>query len=92
MDEIFKGTNTVERIAAGKVVLSKLSKNNNIVFVSTHDIDLTDLLAKEHEVCHFSESVGESSVDFEYKLKVGKLKSKKAIEVLRINEYPDDVI
>ena len=50
LDEIFKGTNTVERISAGKAVLSALTKNNNIVFVSTHDIELTDLLSDEFEL------------------------------------------
>jgi DNA mismatch repair ATPase MutS len=44
LDEIFKGTNTIERISAGKAVLSSLTHNKNIVFVSTHDIELTDLL------------------------------------------------
>lgn len=41
MDEIFKGTNTVERISGGKAILSYLTKDNNFVFVSTHDIELT---------------------------------------------------
>ena len=44
LDEIFKGTNTIERISAGKAVLSSLTKTENIVFVSTHDIELADLL------------------------------------------------
>lgn len=47
LDEIFKGTHTIERISAGKAVLSSLSKENNIVFVSTHDIELADLLKNE---------------------------------------------
>tara|TARA_R100001369_G_scaffold92113_1_gene135534 strand:- start:301 stop:672 length:372 start_codon:yes stop_codon:yes gene_type:complete len=37
LDEIFKGTNTVERISAGKAVLLALTKGNNKVLVSTHD-------------------------------------------------------
>lgn len=48
LDEIFKGTNTIERVSAGKAVLSWLSRNNNIVFVSTHDIELTDMLSDEY--------------------------------------------
>ena len=31
LDEIFKGTNTIERISAGKAVLSSLSGGQNIV-------------------------------------------------------------
>jgi DNA mismatch repair ATPase MutS len=92
LDEIFKGTNTVERISAGKAVLSSLAKNENIVFVSTHDIELTDLLEDEYELYHFSEIVSDKSVDFDYKLKEGKLKNRNAIRILQINGYPDEVI
>jgi DNA mismatch repair ATPase MutS len=92
LDEIFKGTNTIERISAGKAVLSELSKDKNIVFVSTHDIELTDMLSDEYELYHFSEVVNENNVDFDYKLKEGKLKNRNAIRILQINEYPDNVI
>jgi DNA mismatch repair ATPase MutS len=92
LDEIFKGTNTIERISAGKVVLSTLSKNENIVFVSTHDIELTDMLSDEYELYHFSEIVKENNVDFDYKLKEGKLKNRNAIRILQINNYPKDLI
>lgn len=92
LDEIFKGTNTVERISAGKAVLSSLSKNGNIVFVSTHDIELTDMLSAEYKLYHFSEIVNGKTVDFDYKLKEGKLKNRNAIRILQINDYPDEVI
>lgn len=92
LDEIFKGTNTVERISAGKAVLSSLAKNENIVFVSTHDIELTDLLEDEYGLYHFSEIVSDKSVDFDYKLKEGKLKNRNAIRILQINGYPDELI
>lgn len=92
LDEIFKGTNTVERISAGKAVLSLLTQSNNFVFVSTHDIELADLLHKEYELYHFSEIVGNKTVDFDYKLKEGKLKNRNAIKILQINDYPAAVI
>jgi len=92
LDEIFKGTNTVERISAGKSVLSSLSKAKNIVFVSTHDIELADLLKDEFELYHFSEKVDDKNVDFDYKLKNGKLKNRNAIKILQINDYPDSII
>jgi len=92
LDEIFKGTNTIERIAAGKAVLSALAQKNNSVFVSTHDIELTDLLDQEYELYHFSEVVKDNNVDFDYKLKAGKLKNRNAIQILQINDYPQNVI
>jgi len=92
LDEIFKGTNTVERISAGKAVLSSLNEENNIVFVSTHDIELADLLKNEYDLYHFSEIVDHKTVDFDYKLKEGKLKNRNAIRILQINDYPESII
>jgi DNA mismatch repair ATPase MutS len=92
LDELFKGTNTVERISGGKAVLSSLVKNNNTVLVSTHDIELTDMLSSEYELYHFSEILSDKTVGFDYKLKEGKLKNRNAIRILEINDYPKEVI
>jgi DNA mismatch repair ATPase MutS len=64
----------------------------NIVFVSTHDIELTDMLAQEYDLYHFSEIVNQNNVDFDFKLKEGKLKTRNAIRILQINDYPNDLI
>ncbi len=92
LDEIFKGTNTVERIAAGKAVLSQLASKNNIVFVSTHDIELADFLFDQYDLYHFSELIDGNSVGFDYQLKSGKLKNRNAIRILEINGYPENVV
>jgi hypothetical protein len=92
LDEIFKGTNTIERISAGKAVLSYLNYKNNIVFVSTHDIELAEMLKDSYSLYHFSEQVEDKSVDFDFKLKEGKLKNRNAIRILEINEYPEEIV
>ena len=92
LDEIFKGTNTVERISAGKAVLSSLAKSGNLVMVSTHDIELTDLLKDEYALYHFSEQVDDHTVDFDYLLRSGKVTDRNAIRILEINNYPPSVI
>jgi DNA mismatch repair ATPase MutS len=92
LDEIYKGTNTIERISAGKAVLSMLSKNHNKVVVSTHDIELTELLKDQYELYHFSEVINDKSIGFDYKLKNGKLKNRNAIRILQMNNYPETVI
>jgi DNA mismatch repair ATPase MutS len=92
LDEIFKGTNTIERISAGKAVLSSLAQNNNTVLVSTHDIELTDMLSKEYELYHFSEILNKKSIGFDYQLKEGKLKNRNAIRILEINDYPKEIV
>ena len=93
LDEIFKGTNTIERIAAGKAVLSYLSKSaHNIVFVSTHDIELADLLNNDYDLYHFTEVIQEEQIHFDYKLKRGNLATKNAIRILEINNYPKEIV
>jgi DNA mismatch repair ATPase MutS len=92
LDEIFKGTNTIERISAGKAVLSYLNNKNSMVFVSTHDIELTDLLDGSYELYHFSEKVDNKTVAFDFILKEGKLKNRNAIRILEINDYPEKII
>ncbi|WP_420577935.1 MutS-related protein [Ekhidna sp.] len=92
LDEVFKGTNTIERVAAGKAVLNHLSKNDNIVFVSTHDVELSNLLSDYFDSYHFCELINKSNVSFDYLLKKGKLKEGNAIKILEANGYPNVVI
>jgi len=93
LDEIFKGTNTIERISGGKAILSYLNKGKNIVLVSTHDIELTDILSKENfELFHFSEQVENNKLNFDHKLKEGKLKTRNAIKILELYNYPSEII
>jgi DNA mismatch repair ATPase MutS len=63
-----------------------------MVFVSTHDIELADLLFDDYELYHFSEKLDNNTIDFDYKLKDGKLKNRNAIKILQINNYPKDII
>ena len=92
LDEIYKGTNTVERVSGGKAVLSWLNKGNNLVFISTHDIELTQLLKEEYDLYHFSEHVENQNISFDYKIKEGKMKTRNAIKILEVNGYPSELI
>lgn len=93
LDEIFKGTNTIERVSGGKAILSYLNNGNNIVLVSTHDIELTDILSREKfELFHFSEQIESNKLIFDHKLKEGKLKTRNAIKILELYNYPSEII
>ncbi len=93
LDEIFKGTNTIERISGGKAILSFLNKENNFVLVSTHDIELTELLVNNgYELFHFSEKIEKDKLLFDHKLKKGKLKTRNAIKILELYGYPKEII
>ncbi|MGI9530491.1 MutS-related protein [Lutimonas sp.] len=93
LDEIFKGTNTIERVSGGKAILSYLSKGPHVVLVSTHDIELTDLLTeKEYQLFHFTEQIDKEELRFDHKLKKGKLKTRNAIRILEMYDYPKEII
>jgi hypothetical protein len=93
LDEIFKGTNTIERVSGGKAILSYLNKGNNIVLVSTHDVELTDILSKEnYKLHHFSEQIANNKLSFDHKLKEGKLLTRNAIKILELYNYPSEII
>jgi DNA mismatch repair ATPase MutS len=92
IDEVFKGTNTIERIAGAKAILSYLNKNENIVFVSTHDIELAELLKNEYEQYHFVEDVENDKLVFDHKIKTGPLKTRNAIKILALANYPSTII
>lgn len=92
IDEVFKGTNTIERVAAAKAILIYLNKNENIVLVSSHDIELVELLHKEFELYHFVENIENDNLVFDHLLKPGPLKSRNAIKILSISNYPAEII
>lgn len=92
LDELFRGTNTTERIAAGKAVLSYLASSPHIVFVATHDIELVELLKEKYNLYHFTEVIENETITFDYKLKSGSLTTRNAIRILELNDYPQSVI
>jgi hypothetical protein len=92
IDEIFRGTNTIERIAAAKSVLTYLTDNKNFVFVSTHDLELAELLDNDYAVYSFEETVNDTRLVFDYKMKTGVLKNKNGIAILETIGYPETVV
>ncbi|MEB7463400.1 AAA family ATPase [Staphylococcus succinus] len=92
IDEIFKGTNTTERIAASESVLSYLDQLSGYhVIAATHDIELSSLLEKKYENFHFNESIADDNIVFDYKIKAGKANTRNAIELLRIMDFPQQI-
>lgn len=91
-DELFKGTNTVERIAINSAVFSELAKADNLILASTHDLELTGLLNNQYELYHFSEKIVDDQLLFDYKLKKGVAKEGNAIKILELCGYPSSLI
>ncbi|NOZ93787.1 MAG: hypothetical protein GXP47_03470 [Acidobacteria bacterium] len=91
LDEIFRGTNTVERIAAGFGVLSYLARGRHLVFVATHDGELVELLEERYDACHFSETVGEDGLCFDYTIRPGPSTRSNALALLELAGFPSEV-
>ncbi|MFC3419229.1 hypothetical protein ACFOLA_07015 [Salinicoccus hispanicus] len=92
IDEIFKGTNTIERVAAAETVLRYLNRRGNVfVIAATHDMELTDLLKDKYVFYHFREHLEGDDIYFDYKLRKGVASTSNAIELLRLYEFPDEV-
>jgi DNA mismatch repair ATPase MutS len=92
VDEVLRGTNTLERIAASSQILSSFSKGNAMCFAATHDIELTHILENFYSNYHFQEQIVENNVLFDYKLFEGRAISKNAIKLLGVMGYSNDII
>jgi DNA mismatch repair ATPase MutS len=91
IDELFRGTNSVERISASAEVLLYLAKKNVLVFASTHDLELTRLVADAYVNFHFQEEIGEHGLLFNYQLREGPSETRNAIKLLHQVGYPDEI-
>ena len=92
VDEVLRGTNTVERIAASTQILKSLSGSGILCFAATHDIELTELLSGEFENYHFEEDVRDGDVYFNYRLQAGKATTRNAIRLLELIGYDSEII
>lgn len=91
LDELFKGTNTQERIAANKAVLAYLQPRSWVV-AATHDGELGTLLQSRYVEYHFCETVTAEDWYFDYRLKAGPLTTRNAIRLLARLHYPAQVV
>ena len=91
VDEVLRGTNTVERIAASAQILKRFYGRSALCFAATHDIELTTLLAPYFDNYHFTEDVRENDVCFPYQLKSGPATSRNAIRLLGVMGYEGDL-
>lgn len=92
IDEVLRGTNTVERIAASSQILAMLAGTHSLCFAATHDIELTKMLEKFYDNYHFEEQVKGKDVIFDYRLRQGKALTRNAIKLLGMIGYQEDLI
>ncbi|MCL2215682.1 MAG: DNA mismatch repair protein MutS [Defluviitaleaceae bacterium] len=75
IDEIFKGTNSIDRLAGAEAVISRLNEMGCAGMLSTHDLELCRLAGtgvsriQNHS---FSEFYQNNGIHFDYKIKPGQ--------------------
>ncbi len=92
VDEVLRGTNTVERIAASSAVLETMAGAGCMCLAATHDIELCALLGDCYSLYHFREQVGGEKMEFDYLLRPGKATSRNAINLLRLMGFGENIV
>ncbi|MBU3142570.1 MutS family DNA mismatch repair protein [Clostridium sp. CF012] len=95
LDEIFKGTNSIDRHTGAKVLVSKLSNENALGFVSTHDLELGEIQNTNVKVknYHLKEYYKDDKLYFDYKLRPGVSTTRNALYLMKMAglEIPPDI-
>ena len=92
VDEVLRGTNTIERIAASSQILRSLCKPHVLPLAATHDIELSYILEDCYSNYHFEEEIRDHDVVFNYLLKQGRATTRNAIRLLEIIGYDPEII
>ncbi|HLP61162.1 MAG TPA: hypothetical protein VK186_20135 [Candidatus Deferrimicrobium sp.] len=85
IDEMLKGTNTLDRQKGSIVLIKQLLKKQAGGIIATHDPELTKLEAEEEKImnAHFDGYVKDDRLLFDYKLKHGICESFNAVVLMR---------
>ncbi len=92
VDEVLRGTNTIERIAASTEILKAFTDSGVMCFAATHDIELTSLLADKFDIYHFEGNVTDNDVQFDYRIKEGPATTRNAIKLLSVLGYDKAIV
>ncbi len=92
IDEVLRGTNTIERIAASSEIMGYIALSNCICLCATHDIELAQILYEKVDNYHFQEFFEEDNIAFDYKIYPGKASTRNAIKLLKILGYDEKMV
>ena len=86
IDEIFKGTNSADRLIGAREAISRLTGDGFITLVSTHDFELCDIESTAAPITnwHFEETYEEDKIAFDYKIKEGRCTTRNAQYLLKM--------
>ncbi len=92
IDEIFRGTNSRERLIGARAFVRALSQLHAFGLTSTHDLELiklADEIATARNF-HFREEVHEGRMVFDYQLRPGPCPTTNALDIMRLEGLPTD--
>lgn len=92
IDEILKGTNTIERIGASAYILNYLNQKNCLCLIASHDIELTNILDNAYRNYHFRENITENEISFDYTLYEGPSQTRNAIALLNYLNFDKKIV
>lgn len=92
LDEIFKGTNSIDRHTGAKMLIIKLIQNSAIGLVSTHDLELGELEIELKTVKNyfFQEHYENNRLRFDYRLHSGISTTRNALFLMKVAGVVDD--
>lgn len=91
-DEIFKGTNSKDRIALASSLLSSLSNLNCFVIVTTHDLAIVDFINKTYKTFYFNHLFINDQVNFDYKIREGIQNDTNVIDLIKSLNFSQQII
>ncbi len=92
VDEVLRGTNTAERIAASTEILAMLDKAGALCLAATHDLELCELLRDRYVNMHFEERIEDGRMLFDYRIRPGKAATRNAINLLELIGLDQSII
>jgi len=93
IDELFRGTNSSERVASSIALIGHLASSGNLFIVATHEQALIDGAGAIGAVNrHFRESIDATGPVFDYRLRVGPATVRNAIQILAREGFPSEII
>jgi hypothetical protein len=92
IDEIFRGTNSRERLIGSRSYIRALSRTTAVGLVATHDLELIKLADEIPGVVnhHFREEVHSGKMVFDYRLRPGPCPTTNALTIMRLEGLPVD--
>jgi len=91
IDELFKGTNTIERIGSGLGIVRWLSRHDCLYMISSHDIELVAASGAVNDNYHFNSRYVDGKIVFDYQIKQGAAVTKNAVNTLKSLHFPSEI-